>query len=105
MAKWFTLVLVFCLVSCFAVPAMAQDGDTSGETSVASVFSAPGISALGAGLVVLGAGIGIGQIGKSATESMARQPEFAGSIQTAMIIAAALIEGAALFGLVICLTK
>ncbi|MEL7497944.1 MAG: ATP synthase F0 subunit C [Planctomycetota bacterium] len=47
------------------------------------------------GLAVLGAGIGIGRIGGSACESIARQPEMAGNIQTAMIIAAALIEGAA----------
>ena len=57
--------------------------------------------ALGAGLTVVGAGIGIGLIGSRMTESMARQPEIAGNIQTAAIILAALIEGAALFGLVI----
>ena len=58
------------------------------------------MGAIGAGLAVLGAGLGIGLIGKGATESMARQPEASGKIQTAMIIAAALIEGigfAALF--------
>lgn len=59
-----------------------------------------GIAALGVGLVVLGAGLGIGKIGASAVESIARQPEAAGKIQTAMIIAAALIEGLALFGVV-----
>jgi F-type H+-transporting ATPase subunit c len=57
--------------------------------------------ALGAGVVVIGAGMGIGRIGASMTESMARQPEIAGNIQTAAIILAALIEGAAMFGLVI----
>ncbi len=57
--------------------------------------------AIGAGLTVIGAGIGIGLIGSRMTESMARQPEISGSIQTAAIILAALIEGAALFGLVI----
>jgi F-type H+-transporting ATPase subunit c len=56
---------------------------------------------LGAGLTVIGAGLGIGRIGGSMTESMARQPENSGTIQTAAIILAALIEGAALFGLVI----
>jgi F-type H+-transporting ATPase subunit c len=50
---------------------------------------------VGAGLIVLGAAIGIGRIGGSAVESIARQPEMAGQIQTAMIIAAALIEGLA----------
>ena len=57
-------------------------------------------AAIGAGLAVIGAGIGIGKIGGSAMEGIARQPEAAGKIQTAMIIAAALIEGAALFGIV-----
>lgn len=55
---------------------------------------------VGAGLIVIGAGMGIGRIGGSAMEAMARQPEAAGKIQTAMLIAAALIEGigfAALF--------
>ena len=58
---------------------------------------------IGAGLVALGAGLGIGRIGGSAMESIARQPEASGRIQTAMIIAAALIEGVALFGVVVCL--
>ncbi len=57
--------------------------------------------ALGAGLTVIGAALGIGRIGGSMTESMARQPEVMGNIQTAAIILAALIEGAALFALVI----
>jgi F-type H+-transporting ATPase subunit c len=56
---------------------------------------------LGVGLVAIGAGIGIGRIGGSATESIARQPEAVGPINNAMIITAALIEGVALFGLVI----
>jgi F-type H+-transporting ATPase subunit c len=56
---------------------------------------------LGAGLAVIGAAIGIGRIGASMTESMARQPEIAGNIQTGAIILAALIEGAAMFALVI----
>lgn len=57
---------------------------------------------IGAGLAVLGAGMGIGRIGGSAVESMARQPELAGNLQTAMLIAAALIEGAALFAIAVC---
>jgi F-type H+-transporting ATPase subunit c len=56
---------------------------------------------LAAGLSVLGAGVGIGRIGGSAVEGMARQPEAAGRIQTAALILAALIEGVALFGAVI----
>lgn len=61
------------------------------------------IAALGAGLAVIGAGIGIGQVGGKAMEGIARQPEAASKIQTAMIIAAALIEGVALFGVVVAL--
>lgn len=57
--------------------------------------------AIGAGLAVIGAGLGIGMIGKGATEGIARQPEASGKIQTAMIISAALIEGVALFAAVI----
>ena len=59
------------------------------------------IAAIGAGLAVLGAGLGIGRIGGSAVEGIARNPEASGKIQTAMIIAAALIEGVALFGVVV----
>lgn len=59
--------------------------------------------AIGAGLAVIGAGLGIGFIGKGAMEGISRQPEAAGKIQTAMIIAAALIEGVALFGVVVSL--
>jgi len=59
--------------------------------------------AIGAGLVLMGGGWGIGRIGGSAVESMARQPEAAGSINTAMIITAAMVEGATLFGVVVCL--
>lgn len=57
--------------------------------------------AIGAGLVVMGGGAGVARVGASAVESMARQPEVAGSINTAMIITAAMIEGATLFGVVV----
>lgn len=60
------------------------------------------MSGIGIGLAIVGAGLGIGLIGKGACDGMARQPENSGNIQTAMIISAALIEGAALFGLIIC---
>ncbi len=63
----------------------------------------PGLAAIGAGLVVLGVGFGIGKIGASATEAIGRQPEAAGKIQTAMLISAALIEGVGLFAAVIAL--
>jgi len=78
-----------------ASPAMAQGPTT---TILAG-------GAFGAGLIIIGAGLGIGRIGSHAVESMARQPEVAGNIQTAMIISAALIEGATFFGLIICILK
>ncbi len=56
---------------------------------------------IGVGLVILGAGLGIGKLTASAVEGMARQPEMAGTIQTAMIISAALIEGVAFFALIV----
>jgi len=59
--------------------------------------------AIGAGLVIIGGAAGIGRIGASAVESMARQPEASGQINTAMIITAALIEGATLFAVVVTL--
>jgi F-type H+-transporting ATPase subunit c len=60
-------------------------------------------AAVGAGLATIGAGIGIGKIGQGAMEGIARQPESAGNLRTAMIIAAGMIEGAALFAIIVCL--
>ncbi len=91
------LVLAFILVLIFAAPA-AADGPSS------SVFSGPAIGAgFGAGLVMIGAGWGFGRIGANALESMARQPEVANKVQTAMIVIAALLEGATFFALLVCL--
>jgi len=72
----------------------------AGATADAGALGQLG-AGIGIGLAVIGAGIGIGQIGNGATQGIARQPEAAATIQTAAIILAALIEGAALFGLVI----
>lgn len=58
---------------------------------------------IGAGLAAVGAGMGIGRIGGSALESIARQPEVSGDIRSNMIVAAALVEGAAFFAIVVCL--
>lgn len=60
-------------------------------------------AAIGAGLATIGAGLGIGNIGKSAMEAIARQPEATGDIRSNMIIAAALVEGVAFFAIVVCL--
>lgn len=96
-----------------AAPAFAQATDASEEltaadraanarTAVPGGFMNLG-AAVGAGLVILGAGFGIGRIGGQAVEGMSRQPEAAGNIQTAMIISAALIEGATFFALIVCM--
>ena len=77
-----------------AAPAFAADGSNSGLH-----FS----GAIGAALTIIGAGWAIGKIGTAAVEGMARQPEVAGNIQTAMIIAAALVEGATFFALIVCM--
>jgi F-type H+-transporting ATPase subunit c len=92
--KWLKLVIMVGALMAVATPAMAQDAPA------AKIFAG---AAVGAGLTLLGAGFGIGKIGSSAVESMARQPEVAGNIQTAMIIAAALIEGATFFALIVCI--
>ena len=75
---------------------------TMDATSAKNYMSLLG-AGIGVGLTVIGAGFGIGKIGEAAATGIARQPEAAGNIQTASIILAALIEGAALFGLVIAL--
>jgi F-type H+-transporting ATPase subunit c len=74
---------------------------------LSSLLLAEGIAqlgaAVGAGLAVIGAGLGIGKIGGQAMDAMARQPEKMGDIRTAMIIAAALVEGVAFFAVIIAL--
>lgn len=64
---------------------------------------APMGAGIGAGIAALGAGVGIGRIGGSALESIARQPESLGDIRANMIVAAAFVEGAAFFAIVVCL--
>jgi F-type H+-transporting ATPase subunit c len=71
-----------------------------GLTPAALAFLAAGF---GAGLAIIGGGAGIGRLAASAMDGIARQPQAAPSIQTAMVIAAGLIEGATLFALVICI--
>jgi F-type H+-transporting ATPase subunit c len=85
-----------------------KDGGKAPAAAAAPAIIAPGTSFLllggsfGAGMVIIGAGLGIGRIGVSAAESMARQPEVAANIQTAMILSAALIEGVTFFALAVC---
>ena len=94
-----TKIAVFCWALCaVATPAMAQEAGAAGAYGGMNFGSA-----FGAGLVIIGAALGIGRIGGQAVESMSRQPEAAGNIQTAMIISAALIEGATFFALIVCM--
>ena len=120
-SKLSRIAALFALLALFGAPAFAADtpaeeGDQAAVAAAAKelVTEAQGIlgregfaiylgGAFGAGLVILGAGYGISKIGSCAVESMARQPEVAGSIQTAMIISAALIEGATFFALIVCM--
>jgi len=82
-----------------ACPAFAQQG-----TSTSYAFTGPAVGAgIGAGLTILGAGLGFGKIGASALESMARQPEVADKVRAAMIVIAALLEGATFFSLIVCI--
>lgn len=86
-------VLLALGATALASPNMAL---AAGETSTGK-----GLAAMGAGLAVIGGAIGIGLVGKGAVESIARQPDAAGTISTQMILAAALIEGATLFAVVV----
>ncbi len=95
MSRVLKIALLCLTVLLMASPAMAQGAGKDSAIYLGGAF--------GAGLVILGAGYGIGKIGASAVESMARQPEVAGNVQTAMIIAAALIEGATFFALIVCM--
>ncbi len=108
------IALVVVVLMLVAAPVLAYSGkapdpkDPSKQIDVVgpdtSLFSGAAIGAgLGAGLTIIGAGIGFGRIGGSALESMARQPEVAGRILPAMIVIAALLEGATLFAVFVCL--
>ena len=92
------IVLAVVVLMTPSVAMAAEDGASGKNQSLIYLGGA-----FGAGLVIFGAGMGIGKIGAAAVESMARQPEVANSIQTAMIIAAALIEGATFFALIVCM--
>ena len=71
--------------------------------AVAGVGLAKVGAAIGAGIVAIGAGIGIGKLGSSDMHAIARQPEQTGNIRTNMIVIAALIEGVALFAIIVCI--
>lgn len=94
LAKWSLLLIVAGLALALAPAALAQE-----EAGAGSLGRLGG--PIGAGLVVIGGGLGIGRIGGSAVESMARQPEMADRIFTLTLITAAMIEVGFLFGVVI----
>lgn len=106
-ASKFALMMMVVGLMLMLVPGAAQaqeTGGTAGGEGIALLDSEGAGKlggAIGAGLVIMGAGAGIGRIGAAAVESIARQPEVAGQINTAMIITAAMIEGAALFAVII----
>jgi F-type H+-transporting ATPase subunit c len=93
------LALVLMVLLFMVVPAMAQ---TTTPSSMSLSGAAVG-AGLGAGLTIIGAGFGFGKIGAAALESMSRQPEVAARVQTAMIVIAALLEGATFFALIVCI--
>jgi F-type H+-transporting ATPase subunit c len=96
--KLFLMVVGALLL--LAAPALAQQPPTVNSLTL----SGRGVGAgLGAAITIIGAGWGFGRIGAAALESMARQPEIAGRIQTAMIVIAALLEGATFFALIVCI--
>lgn len=95
--------LVLAAFVALSLPAAAQEGAGAAEAEVEATPLIGFSGAFGAGIVMLGAAFGIGKIGAAAVESMARQPEVAGDIRGAMIVAAALIEGATFFALIVCM--
>lgn len=109
--KLAVMVVFTCLV--IVTPVMAYKIDAKKDKDGKAIeiggpdspaFSGAAVGAgLGAALTIVGAGYGFGRIGASALESMARQPEVAGRVQTAMLIIAALLEGATFFSLIICI--
>lgn len=99
--KFFLVVAAIALTS---IPAMAQEEPAGAGAKAAAGQPLINLTgAAGAGIVMLGAAFGIAKIGAAAVESMARQPEVAGDIRGSMIVAAALIEGATFFALIVCM--
>ena len=97
----FGFVLMFASVPAHAQPAAGAAGAAEHSYFLTTDGARKLGGAIGAGLAIIGGAAGIGRIGGSAVESMARQPEASGQISTAMIITAALIEGATLFAVVV----
>lgn len=101
MNRMLQLVMIMALVLlATATPANAQDVETTARETPPMIQLG---SAFAASLIIVGAAFGIGKIGSSAVESMARQPEAAKDISAALVLSAALIEGATFFALIVCI--
>jgi F-type H+-transporting ATPase subunit c len=85
----------------FALAFLLMSGGAAHAQTTETDVTVVDLKPLGLGIVIVGAAMGIGMLAKAAVESMARQPEIAANIQTAMIIAAALIEGVTFFALLL----
>lgn len=97
MSQFVKSTLLFCAaLIALSAPAMAQNKDAKDPVVLTTI---------GAGIVVIGAAYGISKLSTAAFESMARQPEVAGDIRGSLIIVAAMVEGAAVIGLVVCLIQ
>jgi len=100
-------VLLLAGVVMFSAPAMALDEAAATPAAETAKAESAGFinftNTFGAGLIVIGAGLGISRLAAAGFESMARQPEVVGDIRGSMIIVAAMIEGAAVIGLIVCL--
>jgi F-type H+-transporting ATPase subunit c len=98
------LAIVFLLASPMAALAVDEKAAPAGTTAAAAAPTATGLklAPIGMGLTVIGVGVGLGMIGFAAMGGIARQPEQAGNIRTAMLIIGGLVEGAGIIGLVLC---
>jgi F-type H+-transporting ATPase subunit c len=103
-----TAILALAVILVPVAPAFSQDKKDTGKAPEVTVpqslsFSGAALGAgLGMGITIVGAGYGLGKIGSAALEGMARQPEVAPRIQTAMLIIAAMLEGATLASVIFC---
>ncbi len=110
MSKLFAAILIGLTVGCMTASALAQPAaQEEGQAASASDYTPLGKglaiagAGIGAGLSAIGGALGVGRIGGSMVESVARQPEASGSMFTPMIITAGMVEGGMLFGIVVCL--
>ena len=105
MANGLRVLAVMLFVGLFCAPVFGGQASDGSSLALLAQTTIPGIAAIGAGLAIVGVGIGIGRIGGSACESAARQPEMFGKIQTLMLISAALIEGIGFLAIIVAFIK